>query len=53
MHTQIEAIVKELIFNEHESITDAAALQDARQSLKRMLEVRPSRLGDVWIRHCY
>ena len=33
-----KAIWKELIWNEHESITDVAALQDAKQSLTRMLE---------------
>ena len=31
------AIFKELIWNEHESITDVAALEDAKQSLARML----------------
>jgi len=31
------AIFKELIWNEHESITDVAALEDAKQSLTRML----------------
>ena len=32
------AIAKELIWNEHESITDVAALEDAKKSLSRMLE---------------
>lgn len=32
------AIIKELIWNEHENITDVAALEDAKQSLARMLE---------------
>lgn len=31
------AIAKELIWNEHESITDMAALEDAKESLARML----------------
>jgi nuclear-control-of-ATPase protein 2 len=31
------AIAKELIWNEHESITDVAALEDAKESLARML----------------
>jgi hypothetical protein len=36
----LPAIIKELIFNEHDSITDVAALADAKHSLVRMLEVR-------------
>jgi hypothetical protein len=35
----VAAIIKELIFNEHESITDVAALEDAKLSLTRMISV--------------
>ena len=38
-HTHQTAIAKELIWNEHTAITDVAALEDAKKSLSRMLEV--------------